>query len=133
MIAISAVAMSQYEKNIFWKLVAPPPVSDQTKPDTAEKYQIGAIKKSDQNTDNLVLKDSAPDKIMKEQVLVKERPDELDQGIVIKGPAGLREISVDEIADKKTDEQEITSQKEPGEWESPIYEKDKGPWKSAHP
>ena len=131
MIAISAVAMSQYEKNIFWKLVAPPPVSDQTKPDTAEKYQIGAIKKSDQNTDNLVLKDSAPDKIMKEQVLVKERPDELDQGIVIKGPAGLREISVDEIADKKTDEQEITSQKEPGEWESPIYEKDKGPWKSA--
>jgi phage tail protein X len=131
-IAIPIAVMSWYGKNIFFKLVPLPPVSDQSTPDAARKDRIGAIKKTDKNADSVVTENTAPDKIVTERILVKKKPDEPYQVAAVKAPAGPGEVSAGEIVDEKTDEQKVTSEKGPPEWARPVNEKDKEPWKIAN-
>jgi general secretion pathway protein A len=127
-IAFSTVIVSRYGKDIFFKFAPLPPASDQQTTAPVPKDQVAAVEKTDKNTDSVVTEDTAPDNVSKEQVLVKKNTDEPYQGAAIKVPAAPGEVSAGEIADEKTDKNQIISQKEPVEQTSQVYEKGREPW-----
>jgi len=131
-IALSALLIGQYGKDIFVKLIPLPQVSDQTTPEPVTKEPVKAEKKTDNNFESSAKKDKqagTPEKVLEEVVLVKRNTGEPHRDAAVKDAASPGEVSAHEVADGMPDKRQIEFEKEQVEQKNSAYEKDKEPWK----